>query len=272
MIKLSKKIYLHWLTAALAVFCWITRQLEMFFISFLIMSIHETAHLIAAKRLGLTVRYIAVYPFGLNLRLENTALFSISDEMILYLSGPLANAVMALVSLPFLSLDSFIYDFYIKNTVLLLLNLLPIVPLDGGMVFKKTVHFCFGFKKGEIIVRFVSFIFAAVPLFVAIYAAVSGGFNPSACFFAAFALGGAVCSREKYNTTLVKELLYARKKRTPAKAYTAKVIGADEQTDITEIAKQFNLSSNYFVFFTDNKNKICDIKTEEEIIRKLLER
>lgn len=272
MIKLSKKIYLHPLTVMLAVFCWITRQLELFFISFLIMSVHETAHLIAAKKLGLTVRYIAIYPFGLNLRLENTLLFSISDEMILYLSGPLVNAVMALAALPFLSVSRLIYDFYIKNTVLLFLNLLPIVPLDGGMVFKRIMHFKLGFNKGETLVKITSFIFASVPLSVAIYTAAAGKFNPSACFFAAFVLGGAVCSREKYNTTLVKELLYSRKKRIPQRAYSAKVIGADTKTESLEIAKHFNLSSNYFVIFTDGENKITDIKTEDEIIEKLLKK
>ena len=251
MIKLSNKIYLHWLTVLLAVFCWINRYLGLFCISFLIMTIHETAHFFAAKRLGLTVKYIALYPFGLNLRLENTVLFSVSDEMILYLSGPLANAVMALAALPFSFKNPFFYDFYIKNTALLLINLLPIVPLDGGMVFKKIMHYKLGFHKGENAVRIVSFLFSLI--------------------LAAFALGGAVCSREKYNTTLVKELIYSRKKRTPGKAYSAKIIGADSHTDNAEIAKQFNLSSNYFVLFTDSKNNVTDIKTEDEIIKTLLE-
>ena len=271
MIKLTNKIYLHWLTVLLAVFCWINRYLGLFCISFLIMTIHETAHFFAAKRLGLTVKYIALYPFGLNLCLENTVLFSVSDEMILYLSGPLANAVMALAALPFSFKNPFFYDFYIKNTALLLTNLLPIVPLDGGMVFKKIMHYKLGFHKGENAVRIVSFLFSLILTAFSVYIVINGGFNPSVCFFAAFALGGAVCSREKYNTTLVKELIYSRKKRTPGKAYSAKIIGADSHTDNAEIAKQFNLSSNYFVLFTDSKNNVTDIKTEDEIIKTLLE-
>lgn len=269
MIKVSKFIYIHWLTVLLGIFCYITRQLEVFFVSFIIMTIHECAHLFAAKRMGLTPGYIVIYPFGVNLRLENTMLYSITDEIILYISGPLSNVIMALFCLPFMKNNAFLYDFYLKNIALFVLNMLPIAPLDGGMIFKKLIMYKFGFDLGDKITKFVSLTFAVIPVVLSVYMIYINSFNASACFFSAFALGNVVCSREKYNSTLVKELVYCRKKRTSNTPYNAKLIGADKKTKYIDIAKKFNMSSSYFVVFTDN-NRISDIKTEEEIINSLL--
>lgn len=271
MIKISKFLYIHWLTVLLVILCYITRQLELFFISFAIMMIHECTHLISAKRLGLDASYIVIYPFGINLRLENTILYSITDEVILYLSGPLSNIVMALFAIPFLKISSFAYDFYLKNIALFLLNMMPIAPLDGGMIFQKLMMYKWGYDKGLRTARVISVLFACIPALFSVYLIYINSFNASACFFSAFILGNVICSREKYNRTLVKELLYCRKKKATNKPYIAKIIGADIKTKNIEIAKKFNMSSSYFVVVTDEKNSVCKIKTEEEIINSLLQ-
>lgn len=270
MIKISKFLYIHWLTVLLAVLCYITRQLELLFVSFAIMMIHESSHLLAAKRLGLSASYIVIYPFGINLRLENTMLYSITDELILYLSGPLSNIIMALAAFPFLKTSGLAYDFYMKNVALFLLNMLPIAPLDGGMIFMKLVIYKLGYDVGSRTARAVSVIIACLPVLLSIYLVYSNCFNASVCFFAAFILGNVICSREKYNKSFVKELLYCRKKKTPDKPYSAKIIGAGKETKYIEIAKKFNMSSSYFVMLTDEKNRVTEIKTEDEIINSLL--
>lgn len=271
MIKISKFIYMHWLFVLLCVFCYITRNLEIFFVSFSIMLIHELAHLIAAKCLGLSLKSIVIYPFGLNLRLNNTILFGICDEMILYFSGPLANIIMALIALPFTSNSIFIYDFYFKNIALFIINLMPIIPLDGGMIFKKLMIYKFGFKMGERVVKALSVILCALLVFFSGYLLHINRFNPSVCIFAAFILGNILVSGEKYNTSLLKELLYSRKKSAMNKPYKAKVFGAFEGVNMIEIAKRFNMSSNYFVVFTDDNNRVKKIMSEEEIINSILE-
>lgn len=270
MIKLCKKFYIHPLFILLIVFCYITRQLELLFVSYLIMLIHELAHLIAAKQLGLSCAYIAVYPFGLNLKLNNTMLCGIADEMILYFAGPASNILMALAAVPFIGKNIYMYDFYCKNIALFAINLLPLVPLDGGMIFKKLMIYKLGFDSGCRAVRAVSCVFIVLLSGVAVYLTYMNKFNPSVCIFAAFVLGNVFVSKEKYNTSLVKELLYCKKKRIGGKAYKAGVIGADKNTGYLDIAKKFNMSSNYFVVFTDGNDRVERVMSEEEIVGKLL--
>ncbi len=270
MIKICKYLYIHWLFLLLLVFCYINRQLELLFVSYFIMLIHELAHLFAAKKLGLTSSYVVIYPFGVNLRLKNTILYSLTDEIIFYISGPFANVLMALATLPFLDESIFIYDFYIKNVALFFINLLPLVPLDGGMIFKKILLYKLGFDGATLVSRIFSVLTLILVTAILGYIIYTNKFNPYFCIFAAFILGNVFVSREKYNLTLIKELVYCRQKHSKKKPYKAKIIGASDSTALLDIAKKFNMSSNYFVVYTDNKSKVKCIETEEEIIDALI--
>ena len=270
MIKICKYLYIHWLFLVLLVFCYINRQLELLFVSYLIMLIHEMAHLFAAKKLGLSSTFVVIYPFGVNLRLKNTILYSLSDEIILYISGPCANALMALASIPFLNKSVFIYDFYIKNLAFFVINLLPLMPLDGGMIFKKLLLYKFGFDASVVISRIVSVFSLIFVSAVLVYFIKIKSYNPYFTVFALFILGNIFVSREKYNQTLIKELVFCRKKHSKNKPYKAKIIGAADGVSLLDIAKKFNMSSKYFVVYTDDGSSVKRIETEEEVINKLL--
>lgn len=270
MIRISKYFYIHWLFVVLGVFCYITRQLEVFFISFLIMSVHEMAHLISAKCLGLSILRVTIYPFGVNLKLKNTILRSFSDELILYLSGPLSNVFMALCAIPFFGKNDFVLDFYYKNIALFLINMLPIMPLDGGMILKKYLNYQFGYDAGKKVMSVISAFMIMVVLFCCGMLLYIGRFNSSLCIFLAFIIGNVLVSKEKYNQNFLKELMWAR--RDKIKPYKAKVIGADENVDELEIVKKFCPSRNYFVVICDCENRVKKVMSDQEVVTKILEK
>ena len=72
MIKISKGIYIHFLTVLLFIFCYINRKLEILAISYISIFVHEIAHLTAAIAIGLLPSRIIFLPFGVNLKLKNT--------------------------------------------------------------------------------------------------------------------------------------------------------------------------------------------------------
>lgn len=270
MIKLCKYFYIHWLFIVLFVFCYINRKLEILTLSYLIISVHELSHLMAAKFLGLSVSHISLYPFGLNLKLKNTMLFRILDEVILYLAGPLSNIIMALICIPFFRISEMFYEIYYINIALFFTNMFPIAPLDGGMILKKLLCYRFGFDLGNSIMKLISLIIVIVLVAFSVYLLYINKFNSSLCIYIAFILGNIFTSREKYNQGLLKELLYSREKKNTKKVFTAKILGCTKECSQIEIAKKFNQANRYFVFFTDETNKVVDIKSEEEIIDRLL--
>lgn len=270
MIKLSKYLYIHWLFLVVCAFAYINRQLLDMAVCYSVITVHELSHLIAAKCLGLTPSHIVIYPFGLNLRLKNTMLYSISDEVILYMSGPLSNMIMSLLCLVFWEVNPLISKLYYVNLALMTVNLLPITPLDGGMTVKKLLNYRFGFDRGNSIMRVISFFILIILIVFSALLVYKNSFNPSVCIFTAFVLGNVILSKDKYNKSLMKELLYARDKKKTKGAYRAKVIGCGENESFLNVAKRFNQADNYFVFMTGKNNEVKKILSEEEIICSLL--
>ncbi len=270
MIKISKHLYIHWLFAAVLAIAYINRDLEGFMISYVIITIHELSHLAAAKFLGLTVSHIIFYPFGLNMKLKNELLYSISDEVILYLSGPAANALMAAAALALSGKIPYANDLYYQNLVFFVINLLPMCPLDGGMTVKKLLCYKFGFEKGTRYSKFISILCAISLCILCFRIILVGGFNSSLCIFMAFAVGNVIFSKEKYNQNFLKELLYCKNKKN-SRIYNAKILGAAEDAHYPEIAKKLNMADSYFIIFTNENQKVTKIMSEDELVGCILD-
>lgn len=242
----------------------------MMILSYLIITVHELSHLLAAKFLGLSISHITIYPFGINLKLKNTIIFDVLDEIILYMSGPLSNIIMALLCIPFFNMSGLIYRIYYINIALFITNILPIEPLDGGMVVKRLLCYRFGQDAANRIMKCISVLMLIILVIFFVYLLKINSFNPSVCIFIFFIFGNIFIAKDKYNKGLLKELLYCREKKSAKKVYNAKVIGCMENTNYIDIAKKFNQSSRYFVILTDNKSNVKKIITEEQVIDKLL--
>ncbi|MDY3928330.1 MAG: hypothetical protein SOZ34_03095 [Clostridia bacterium] len=270
MIKISKHLYIHWLFIVVWFAAFINRTLESFFMSYAIITIHELSHLAAAKYLGLTISHIIFYPFGLNMKLKNDLLYSISDEVILYLSGPLSNALMAVSAIALSGKVPCAVDFYYRNIVFFVINLLPVSPLDGGMIAKKLFCHKLGYERGIGCTKFISVVFVFFLVFLCCKVLMIGEFNASLCIFTAFVAGNIIFSKEKYNRNFLKELLYCKNKRN-TNIYNAKIIGAAEESSYPEIAKKINMSDNYFIIFTNENQKVTKIMSEDELIGCILD-
>lgn len=269
MIKINKYLYIHWLFVVLIVFAYINRNLELMIMNFFVVSLHELAHLVAAKCLGLSVSHIVIYPFGLNLRLKNTILYSISDEIILYMAGPCLNILFALFCVFFFEQHWIFKNLYYINIALFLTNILPITPLDGGVVVKKLLNYRYGFERGNSIMRVISFVMLIGVMGIGAMLVYTNNFNPSICIFAFFLIGNMLISKEKYNKNLLKELLYCRNKKNNKYSYNAKIVACRGRENLLGAAKKFNQADNYFVFVTDGKS-VEEILSEEEVIDELL--
>lgn len=102
--------------------------------------IHELAHSFVAKKAGLQVKEVELYPFGGVARIEGMLEYNPSLEVKVALAGPLSN--FFLLYLGFLAHRYFDWSgsyyqlFQTINLTLGLFNLLPAFPLDGGRVLR----------------------------------------------------------------------------------------------------------------------------------------
>ncbi|MEK5039090.1 M50 family metallopeptidase [Sporosarcina sp. FSL K6-3457] len=126
------KFRLHPVLLPFFLFLIMTGSISIYALIFISLLIHEMGHLIAAYVTGMRVRSCVIMPYGGELIISNRQLEPKKKRIIVALGGPLATGLL-------LALATWIEfpgdDQVIRIQVaLLVLNLLPILPLDGGQV------------------------------------------------------------------------------------------------------------------------------------------
>lgn len=268
-IKVSRFIYIHFTTIFLFIIGYLNRTLEIISISYISVLLHEIAHLIAAILIGLLPSHIILFPFGVNLKLKNSLVYSLADEILLYLSGPFVNIFLALLSIPFMSYSRFWSVFYYNNIGLFIFNLLPILPMDGGVIIKKILSRKIGSRNAEKILKVVSTILIICLICFEAYLIIKHNFNFSALVAAVFLTGNIFTNKEKYYLDFTKELMFYKNK-DKRQIKKVKTLLVKENSSYKDVAKNFCMGNSYIIFKENEKGTIKEILTEREIMEGLL--
>ncbi len=128
---------------------------------FACVGLHEFGHALAARAFGIHTRSITLLPFGGVALLEGTP-WRPSQELVVALAGPAVNLALAppLIGLAMVmglslgesglsagSLGEFLALLAIANIILLVFNLLPAFPLDGGRALRAVL--CMFLPRGR---------------------------------------------------------------------------------------------------------------------------
>ncbi|MGZ5243938.1 MAG: site-2 protease family protein [Bacteroidia bacterium] len=130
---------------------------------FVCVLMHEYGHALAARRYGIQTKQIVLLPIGGVAQLERMPK-NPTQELVVALAGPLVNVVLALLLLPVVllqfPLEYFTDDQYIDvllnsftarlllvNIILVVFNMLPAFPMDGGRVLRALLGFKLSFEK-----------------------------------------------------------------------------------------------------------------------------
>ncbi|RKD33211.1 site-2 protease family protein [Thermohalobacter berrensis] len=119
-------------------------------IIFITILIHEISHIITARKLGLQVKEIELFPFGGLARLETIIGTKPKTEIFVAITGPIVSIFLAMIFifLKIFILNNYIISFIIKSNLYIgLFNLLPIFPMDGGRVLRAYFSYIIGFRK-----------------------------------------------------------------------------------------------------------------------------
>jgi stage IV sporulation protein FB len=118
---------------------------------FVIVLIHELGHACTALSFGWRVKKIELLPFGGVAEVDEHGNRPIQEEALVIAAGPLMNIIMIGVTFVFLHFNlwnnAFAYQFLEYNLLILLFNLLPIWPLDGGKLIQLFLSLLSPFKK-----------------------------------------------------------------------------------------------------------------------------
>jgi stage IV sporulation protein FB len=129
--------------------------------------LHECGHIFYAEKLGYECQKITLMPYGAA-ALCNIEGITLSDEVKLALAGPLVNAALCvgIVALWWFFPETYAYTdtLLYANLGMLLLNLLPAYPLDGGRILRCLIQKWFGEKASNLVPRLVTGVVAVMGL------------------------------------------------------------------------------------------------------------
>lgn len=170
--KIDLKIFI------LIVLFYFTKQMGIYALILGFAIIHEFGHLVSGLLLGMKPSKMQLKPYGVSIifkLLPNDYNKKIGKgnvlelkKIIVALAGPLTNLVIIIVLINLnLNLNLFwgLMIIY-ANILLIIFNLMPIYPLDGGRILKGILYVLFGKKKAEKYTNYISFIFLIFITFV----------------------------------------------------------------------------------------------------------
>ena len=153
---ISNYIEINKLTYIVILISLLTASFRMlFFISFLII-IHELGHLLTAKLFGIEVDKIYIYPFGGIAKFHLPENYSIYKELIILINGPLFQELAKIILVYLFPKYSNIIIIY--HYSILIFNLLPIYPLDGGKLINLLLSLISPYKKSLVLSIIISYI------------------------------------------------------------------------------------------------------------------
>lgn len=102
--------------------------------------LHETAHALAARMLGLSVSEIELLPFGGVARIDRLSESGSMSEMVIAAAGPATSLVLAaamhMAAMEYTEWFEALSFYAQVNLTLALFNLIPGLPLDGGRIMR----------------------------------------------------------------------------------------------------------------------------------------
>ena len=129
---------------------------------------HELGHAFAARRAGLSIAGILLWPLGGECQIIG-GMPSPKEEIKVSLAGPAFHFMVVLAVTPLLFLPRSLellrvvfLQFWVVALIILVFNLLPMFPLDGGRVFRALLVYRFGAVKATRIAVRVGQVFAGL--------------------------------------------------------------------------------------------------------------
>lgn len=159
-IRLDLKIFIFF-----ALF-YLTDQIKIYLTIMFFCVIHELGHIIVGLIFKMRLNKLEIMPCGLTVSFKENVddlNFKIKQGNLLQLkmilvsvAGPLVSFILALLYTYFDPLYITKQDAIYSNILILLFNLLPIYPLDGGRIINGVLHILIGNKESKIVTNIIS--------------------------------------------------------------------------------------------------------------------
>lgn len=158
------KIYFHPLFYFIVVISFLTGHFRNIFYFTIIILVHELGHSIIGILLGIKLDRIEIYPYGGCSKLNYDINIRLYKELLILIAGPITQILFTYL-VYYLKIDVLDY-FYTYSKFILLFNLLPIYPLDGGRIINILLSYIISFYNSLKYTYYFSYFIMCIITFI----------------------------------------------------------------------------------------------------------
>ena len=263
-----KKLEVHIWTILLFAVGLIFDFFEVLVIAYGITALHETAHILTAKRCGVKTEAVEVMPFGITMRVSKECIANTTDEIKISVAGPLSNFLIVYL----------VYGFYggaykeyiiITSLAMGIFNLLPALPLDGGRIMRAILVKKAGHIRATTIALKITKITSAFVVLSGLYILFRSGFNFSFLLIGGFLIANLTEERKNANMIIMKDILFSRKKLSEKGTARAEILAADLNESAKKMLGKLSYDKYYLVNVVDSRMEVIKTLTETEVIENM---
>ena len=238
------------------------------------LAVHEGAHLLAARALGVGIRQLDLMPFGGAIRMENPYALAPAKLLAVAAAGPAGN-LAALVTAAALAhwrvlSGGMALELIRVNLTLMLFNLLPALPLDGGRMLWAVLSERLGRERAVSVGLLAGRVVAALLLALAFLQAIAARrLNLSPAFAAIFVLASAGDERDALSDARLRACLgELRPIQTPVPARLWAVGGDCPARRALRVARADAIT----VYAVYENSRLTSLTDDRRLLQAILER
>ncbi len=270
------KIRLNPLFFCAALFCFAIGAGVEFLLVCLIVLLHELAHGITGRLLGLRLGEIELYPFGGVARFEEQLELEPYIERRLAWAGPALNLALAglgMICCARLEPAPALLLFFIQaNLVLALFNLLPALPLDGGRILRAYLTPRRGFRAATEIAALLGQILAGLLFGAGLLGLYHHYYNLSLLVVALFLFFAATKEKQQAIYTFLRSLGVKEHALFKYGALRGAQLIVLEETRLLDIFRLFLPQRYHFIRVLDRSHRCSAELSEAALIRAALQK
>lgn len=240
-------------------------------IAFAMVILHEFTHYFTARYFGFKNGNVEILPFGAVLTVNDFEEASFKEDLIISLSGPIFNLVLAVI---FYIVNLYFYNIIVKslfltNAALGIFNLVPVLPLDGGRILRNLMARKIRYKLASLITIIVSMCIGSVFMLYYIYCFFRGQINMSFGIIALYIIIYSFREKERIAYIIMSDII-KKKFRFIKRGYIEnKSFSIYNKKDLLKALSL--VEKNKYNIFTvlDDELRVVDIIYEEEVLEAL---
>lgn len=230
--------------------------------------LHECAHILAAKAVGLNVESLYVLPFGCSAEISGYGSTNVSREIITAAAGPALSIMVAsvLTLLPANMLDTYVMLFIWANVMLAAINLLPVLPLDGGRIMLAALKTVVRESTAWRALNWGGVAAGLVMCGVGVYIVFSGSPNPTWLIMGIFLFGYAAMSLRNIPFASYKNAEEKRKRLAKKGSANVKHIAVMRSATLREVLREMESSKMNIITVLNDDFTIRSTLSEVRVV------